>query len=204
MVSFFTVYWLFFQFGLLCFGGGYVLVPLIVNSIVNNPDYHLSSEMFGVLLAISQMTPGPIGLNTATFVGYIVGATTANNILMGVLGGIIGSIGLLTPGFFLISTVGYYLKRWEETLIVKGILTGIRPAATGLVLMAVVIFLGYSVFDGKLPLDLINDDIKKWPEFRLSALLIMLGAFGLTYFKKLGLIRIMLIAAGIGAAIAHF
>ena len=61
-MSMLAVYWLFFQFGLLCFGGGYVLVPLIIANIVENPNFILDADMFGNLVAIAQMTPGPIGL----------------------------------------------------------------------------------------------------------------------------------------------
>ncbi len=204
-MSLWVVYGLFFQFGLLCFGGGYVLVPLIVTQIVHNPDFQLSEEMFGMLLAIAQMTPGPIGLNTATFVGYMVGAGESKNVWSGIFGGIVGSAALLTPGYVLVILASYYLKRCQDSIGVKGVLTGIRPASVGLVWMAVIIFLGYGVFDGNLPFKawvagLWNaQNPVVWPQFNWGAALIMLTAYGLLSWRNINVIWLLLAAAAAGA-----
>lgn len=203
MINLLSVYLLFCKFGLLCFGGGYVLIPLIVTGIIDKPTYGISSEMFAMLLPIAQMTPGPIGLNTATFVGYVVGAGEANNISAGIIGSLVGSLALLTPGFFLVQLASVYMRRWEKSVIVKGFLKGIRPASVGLVSMAVIIFLGYGVFAGKLPLDQLichsAEESVVWPHFRVVACGIMIAGFLLTYFKKISLIPMLLGAAAIGA-----
>ena len=178
-MSMLAVYWLFFQFGLLCFGGGYVLVPLIIANIVENPNFILDADMFGNLVAIAQMTPGPIGLNTGTFVGYLEGAGAANNIFTGIIGGIVGTAGILTPGYFLVIGASYYLKKWEKSLIVQGILGGIRPASVALILMAVMIFMGMSVFRSELPFEKWMEyllgfaEAPEWPGFRFSGFAIM-------------------------------
>ena len=208
-MSMLAVYWLFFQFGLLCFGGGYVLVPLIIANIVENPDFILDADMFGNLVAIAQMTPGPIGLNTGTFVGYLEGAGAANNIFTGIIGCIVGTAGIVTPGYFLVIGASYYLKKWEKSLIVQGILGGIRPASVALILMAVMIFMGMSVFRSELPFEkwmeylLGISDAPEWPGFRFSGFAIMAVSTALMLWKKVNVFYLMIISAVVGAFICR-
>lgn len=208
-MSMLAVYWLFFQFGLLCFGGGYVLVPLIIANIVENPNFILDADMFGNLVAIAQMTPGPIGLNTGTFVGYLEGAGAANNIFTGIIGGIVGTAGILTPGYFLVIEASYYLKKWEKSLIVQGILGGIRPASVALILMAVMIFMGMSVFRSELPFEKWMEyllgfaEAPEWPGFRFSGFAIMAVSTALMLWKKVNVFYLMIISAVVGAFICR-
>ena len=135
------LYGMFARYGLLCFGGGYVLVPLFVSELVEGKGV-LSRELFGNLVAIAQMTPGPIGVNTATFVGFTQG---------GIAGAVVGTAGLLTPAVVLVSVAVASFRRWEKHWLVQGILAGVRPVTLGLVASALVIFAELSVFTGPLP-----------------------------------------------------
>lgn len=130
------LYLLFVKYGLLSFGGGYVLVTLFIHDLVEKYQLITSSE-FGNLLAIAQMTPGPIGINTATYVGYQTS---------GLAGGVIATVGLLTPAVFLVITAAYYFKKWEKNPVVQGLLYGMRPATLGLIFSAVLIFANIAVF----------------------------------------------------------
>ena len=197
------IYLLFAQYGLLCFGGGYLLVPLITTGIVENSEYILTAEMFGDLVAIAQMTPGPIGLNTATFVGYLEGAGASNNIYMGLLGGVIGSVGLLTPGFFLVIFVSHYLRKNRGSMLFEGVFTGLRPASVAMVMLAMVIFLGMSVFTAALPMrewamSLFTGEHIEWPHIRFSTLPILFGSMLLVLRWKVNVIYIILISAVLG------
>ena len=129
-MNLFYLYLLFVKYGLLSFGGGYVLVTLFIHDLVEKYQLLTASE-FGNLLAIAQMTPGPIGINTATYVGFKT---------YGVLGGIIATLGLLTPAIFLVITAAFYFKKWENSRVVQGMLYGMRPAALGLIFSAILIF----------------------------------------------------------------
>ncbi len=140
-MNLFYVYLLFVKYGLLSFGGGYVLVPLFIHDLVETYGF-ISRAEFGNLLAIAQMTPGPIGINTATYIGYITG---------GITGGIVATAGLLTPAVVLVILAAFYFKKWEKSVWVQGILYGMRPATLGLIAAAVLIFADIAIFTMPLP-----------------------------------------------------
>lgn len=137
-----TLYLLFVKYGFLCFGGGYMLVPLFIHDLVES--YHvITMQEFGDLAAIAQMTPGPIGVNTATYIGYLT---------HGVPGAIIATAGLLTPAVILVLLAAYSFKKWEHNPIVQGMLEGMRPVTLGLILSAVLIFADMAIFTSPLPI----------------------------------------------------
>ena len=142
-----ALYFLFVKYGLLSFGGGYALVPLLIADLVHNRGI-MTAEEFGKLVAVAQMTPGPIGINTATYVGFIQ---------QGVVGGLIATVGLLTPALVLVILEMRFMARYEKTLWMRGALAGLRPGAFGLLLVALIVFMELSVFSGKLPVDYFRD-----------------------------------------------
>ncbi len=212
-MSLWTVFWLFAKFGVLCFGGGYVLVPLIADELVSTPGVEnygvLTPDMFGNLLAIAQMTPGPIGLNTATFVGYLSGLRGFDSIIMGCFGGVVGSAGVLFPGFILIILASYYLQRCKDSFWVKGLLTGLRPASVALIFMAVVIFLGLSAFADRLPLaewaaSFFREGAAfQWPDVRWGGVLIIAITLAVQSKWKINVIYLLLAAGVLGALICR-
>ena len=143
MMTIFSLYWIFFKFGLISFGGGYVLLPLLITELVEK-RHLITLEAFGNLISIAQLTPGPIGINAATYIGF-----TQN----GPGGAILASIGLVTPSLLIGTTAVYLLSRWKESAIVKGLLEGVRPASLALLFYACLLFLGMSVFTKPFPMD---------------------------------------------------
>ncbi len=138
-----ALYLVFAKFGLLCFGGGYMLVPLLRAELVGSgPAWPLQPGEFASLVSIAQATPGPIGINTATYVGFTQ---------QGVIGSILATVGMITPAVVLVVLAIRLLKRWEASLPVQGFLRGMRPASFGLILAAAVIFAELSVFTGEIP-----------------------------------------------------
>lgn len=131
------VFLIFLKFGLLCFGGGYVLTPLYISEFVNKLQLMTLSE-FGNLLAISQATPGPIGVNAATFFGFR---------LAGTWGSLVATVALLLPSMVLSTLAIRSLDKWKESRIVRGILGGVAPATISLTLAALVAFARMSVVD---------------------------------------------------------
>ena len=135
---------LFFQFckfSVLCFGGGYMLIPLLTAEFVDQEQVLTMSE-FGNLLSVAQVTPGPVGLTTATYVGYV------NE---GFFGSLAASLGLIVPTILIGCSAAAGINRWKETFLVKGMLKGTRLAAVALIMFAVTIFLGLSVFTQTIP-----------------------------------------------------
>ena len=135
---------LFFQFckfSVLCFGGGYMLIPLLTAEFVDQEQVLTMSEV-GNLCSVAQVTPGPVGLNTATYVGYV------NE---GFFGSLAASMGLIVPTILIGCSAAAGINRWKETFLVKGMLKGTRLAAVALIMFAVTIFLGMSVFTQTIP-----------------------------------------------------
>ena len=126
----------FCKFSVLCFGGGYMLIPLLTAEFVDQEQVLTMSE-FGNLLSVAQVTPGPVGLNTATYVGYV------NE---GFFGSLAASLGLIVPTILIGCSAAAGINRWKETFLVKGMLKGTRLAAVALIMYAVTIFFGMSIF----------------------------------------------------------
>ena len=145
-----TIFPTFVKFGLLCFGGGNVLVPVYTREFVgpDAPLLRLTPEDFGNLLGITQVTPGPISVNAATFFGYR---------LAGAAGSLAATIGLLLPSFFLMVVALRSLDRWRRNPVVKGLLWGVAPATVALMAVAALLFARMSVFDGPLSPDAVLD-----------------------------------------------
>ena len=117
----------FMKIGVLGFGGGLAIVQLIYDSV--QPFMNMARETFANIVAISQITPGPLGINVATFVGHEYG---------GILGAIIATLGVALPAFIIMNIVCRMLKKFRGSLVVEGALDGIRPATIGLICAAAV------------------------------------------------------------------
>lgn len=129
---------LFLKYGSLCFGGGFVLVPMYIEDFVgpSAPFLNVTAEEFANLMALTQMTPGPIGVNGATYFGFR---------LAGVAGAVLASAALLLPGSLLAYAVLGSLERFRENRIVRGVMRGVRPASVALMLVALWAFAEMSV-----------------------------------------------------------
>ena len=124
----------FAKVGLLGFGGGLAIVRLIYDSI--QPFMSMSREMFANIVAISQITPGPLAVNTATYVGYIAA---------GVGGAAVATLGVVLPEFIIMSVVVRMITRFKDSKWVNGALSGIRPATIGLIGAAAVMLISPAV-----------------------------------------------------------
>ena len=133
----------FCKFSVLCFGGGYMLIPLLTEEFVG-PDKVLTESAFGNLVSVAQVTPGPVGLNTATYVGYVNG---------GFFGSLAASLGLIAPTVLIGCSAVAGINRWKDTFLVRGMLKGTRLAAVALIMYAVTIFFGMSIFTQQIPWD---------------------------------------------------
>ena len=122
MMIYLKLFVVFFRIGLFSVGGGLATLPFL-QEIVHNYGWITSEELYN-MIAISESTPGPIGINTATFVGF----NTA-----GVFGGIMATLGLVAPSIIIIIIIAHYFAKFSEEKIVKSSFYGIRPAVAGLI-----------------------------------------------------------------------
>lgn len=196
----FQLCWIFFQFGLVSFGGGYVLVPMLIAEFVERRGA-ITMDSFGNLVSIAQVTPGPIGINSATYLGYTQG---------GFWGSILASIGLVAPSILIGSIAVYYIAKWKNTLLVQGILKGVRTAALAMLFYAVVIFLGMSVFTKEIPLNsffrmllLKAPDFPPGFAFSFPAFVICTATVVLIWRTKLPMTLLIVLSALIGALICR-
>lgn len=129
------LYFEFFKIGLFSIGGGLATIPFLQELSVKYGWF--SQELFADMIAISESTPGPIGVNMATYVGY----HTA-----GIPGGIISTLGLISPSIIVILLIARLLTRFKENKYVQSIFYILRPLATGLVISATVQILKIALF----------------------------------------------------------
>lgn len=120
------LFWSFIQIGMFSIGGGYAAMPLIQNQVV---DIHpwLSMQQFADVMAIAEMTPGPIAINAATFVGIQIA---------GIPGAIIATLGCVLPSCAIVLTLAYIYYRFRGLTMVQGVLAGLRPAVIAMIASA--------------------------------------------------------------------
>ena len=133
------LFWSFFKIGLFGFGGGYAMLSLIQHEVVDKYGW-LSPQKFTDLVAVSQMTPGPIGINSATYVGYVV---TGN-----VWGAALATFAVCLPSFIIVVAVSYFFARLKGGRFFSGILDGMRPLSVGLMAAAALVLVNSENFTG--------------------------------------------------------
>jgi chromate transporter len=122
MLEYIKFFIIFFKIGLFTIGGGLASIPLLQNEMLNRS--WLTNGEFADMIAISQSTPGPIGINIATYIGFEK---------YGVLGSIIATLGMVCPSIIIITIIAKFLKHFNDNKIVKWVFLGIRPAVLGLI-----------------------------------------------------------------------
>ena len=128
MMTYLTLYWEFFKTGLFAIGGGMATLPFL-KDIGETTGWYTYTDLMN-MLAVSESTPGPIGINMATYVGFTVG---------GVPGAVIATLGEVTPSIIVILIVAAILKSFRDNRYVNMAFYGLRPASTGLIGAACVI-----------------------------------------------------------------
>lgn len=134
---FLELFWTFFKIGLFTFGGGYAMLPLIQEQVIAHG--WLKQEAIVNFIAVSESTPGPFAINIATYVGSQVGgAEYGGNLWFTILGSFFATLGVVLPSFIVILLVAKFYQQFKNSHTVKGLMTGLKPAAIGLIASAVV------------------------------------------------------------------
>ena len=163
----------FFQIGLFGFGGGYGMLSLIQGEVVHNHGWLTTSE-FTDIVAISQMTPGPIGINSATYCGYTAVHNAGFGYWMSVLGSFTATVALVLPSFILMVLIVKMLMKYMQTQTVQSVFIGLRPAVVGLLAAATLLLMTQENFSAP--------DVNPW-QFWISCFLFVASFVGTKYFK---------------------
>ena len=177
----------FFKIGLFGFGGGYGMLSLIQHETVE--QYHwLSSSDFTDIVAISQMTPGPIGINSATYCGYTACANAGYSMPMAILGSATATFALVLPSLILMILISRMFIKYMHTRSVTSVFTGLRPAVVGLLAAATLLLCTPDNFS--------TPKENPW-QFFISCFLFLAAFIGVK-FMKVNPIRMILYCAAAG------
>lgn len=146
---FLSLFLTFLQIGLFGFGGGYGMLSLIQSETVVRHAWLTSAE-FTNIVAISQMTPGPIGINSATYCGYTAVRNAGYGDLMGVLGSATATLALVLPSFIIMVLVCRMFMKYIHSQTVQSVLSGLRPAVVGLIGAAALLLMNAENFSSPL------------------------------------------------------
>ena len=178
------LFWTFFTIGAMTFGGGYAMLPLIQSEVARRWGEVITEQSMIDFVAVSESTPGPFAVNMATYVGAEMG---------GILGSACATLGVVLPSFVIILIVARCYDKFRTNRIVKGCMTGLKPAVVGLIANAVLGVLATVFFPMGWTLAVFTD----------LAFYVYVGVFAVMLvlaFKKVHPIIIIVLSAAIGIA----
>ena len=189
---FLQLFLVFSKIGIVGFGGGYAMLSLIQGEVVTKHHW-LSSAEFTDIVAVSQMTPGPLGINMATYVGYTSVLNAGYSPSMAMLGSLLTTLSILWLPFILMLAVSRLLVRHKDSPIIKGIFAVLRPTIVGLIAAAALVLMNAETFGTPetehvqfgLSLVLFAAAFIAVYRFRISPILILglAGVFGILFYS---------------------
>ena len=182
----------FFIIGLFGFGGGYGMLSLIQTETVMHHHWLTTAE-FTNIVAISQMTPGPVGINTATYCGYVAVHNGGYGGYVSILGSAMATFALVLPSLILMILISKMFMKYMNTPLVKSVFSGLRPAVVGLLAAATLL--------------LCNGENFSTPEINLWQFIISIFLFAATFigtmFMKINPIKMICYAAIAGLVLLY-
>lgn len=191
-MMFLSLFYTFFKIGLFGFGGGYGMLSLIQHETVET-NHWLSTSEFTDIVAISQMTPGPIGINSATYCGYTAIHNAGYGHLMSILGSATATFALVLPSLALMILISRMFMKYMKTSVVQSIFAGLRPAVVGLLAAATLLLCTAENFS--------TPAVNPW-QFFVSVALFVATAFG-TGYLRINPIRMICYAAFAGLLLLY-
>ena len=182
----------FFLIGLFGFGGGYGMLSLIQGEVVHHWNWMTTSE-FTDIVAISQMTPGPIGINSATYCGYTAVHNAGMGNLLAIAGSLTATFALVLPSLILMILISKMFLKYMKTQTVQSVFAGLRPAVVGLLGAATLLLVTPENFS--------TPETNPW-QFWISVAL-FLATFVGTMFLKINPIRMILYSAFAGLVLLY-
>lgn len=137
---FLKLFLIFSKIGIFNFGGGYAMISLIQNEVVTK-EHWMTSQEFTDMIAVSQMTPGPIGINAATYAGFTAVQNAGYSYEWCIVGSVLASLSVVWLPFTLMLMISHYLIKNKESYAVKSVFGGLRPAIVGLIAAAALVLM---------------------------------------------------------------
>ena len=137
---FLKLFLIFSKIGIFNFGGGYAMISLIQNEVVTK-EHWMTSQEFTDMIAVSQMTPGPIGINAATYAGFTAVQNAGYSYEWCIVGSVLASLSVVWLPFTLMLMISHYLIKNKESYVVKSVFGGLRPAIVGLIAAAALVLM---------------------------------------------------------------
>lgn len=185
--------WTFFVIGAFTIGGGYAMLSLIQNQVVVEHPW-ISESAFTDIVAISQMTPGPIGINSATYVGYEVLYNSSGSHFLGICGSLTATLALMLPSFVIMLLIVRFFMKFKTSRLYAGTMEWLRPTVAGLIgAAAVILILKTTWTDGVPSVQVVSENFPDWKSWVLLG-----GAFVAGYWGKVNPIYIILAGAAAG------
>ena len=181
---FLQLFYTFFKIGLFGFGGGYAMISMIQGEVVTRHEW-LSSNEFTDIIAISQMTPGPIGINSATYVGYSAVVNAGYSHAVGILGSTIATVSVVLPSFILMVLISKFFLKYQKHPIIASVFEGLRPGVVGLLAAAALVLMNRE-----------NFGTYNWQI--LTSIILFAGTFIASYRYKVNPILLIVICGIIG------
>ena len=151
----------FFKIGATGFGGGYAMLSMI---FAESSEFGITPEQFADLNALDMVVPGPLGINAATYVGYLYA---------GVPGAVVATLGLMLPSFIIVALVLFFINRFRKSRLISGFLFGVKPAAVGLIAAAsVTIASGVLLRQGAVTSDIFIDPLGAFSLFLVGVFVV--------------------------------
>ena len=189
---YFYLFLTFFEIGLFGFGGGYGMLSLIQGEVVHHWHWMTTSQ-FTDIVAISQMTPGPIGINSATYCGYTAVYNATHSHLLGILGSATATFALVLPSLILMILISRLFIKYMNTRAVQSVFTGLRPAVVGLLAAATLLLMTPENFS--------TPTANGWQFF--VSIFLFVATFVGTMFVKINPIRMILYCALAGLVLLY-
>ena len=177
------LFYTFFKIGLFGFGGGYAMLSMIQGEVVTRYGW-LTSQEFTDIVAISQMTPGPIGINSATYVGFTATGS--------VWGSIIATLAVVLPSFILMLAISKFFLKYQKHPVVEAVFSGLRPAVVGLLASAALVLMNAENFSSP------KEDMHS---FIISCLIFLIAFIGTRKYKINPIL--MIVVCGIAGLILY-
>ena len=188
LLSCLSLFYTFFRIGLVGFGGGYAMISMIM---IDCEKYGVTTAQFADLNTLDMVVPGPIAINAATYVGYLYA---------GFPGSLAATVGVSLPSFFIVALVLHFLSKYRENKIMNGALSGIKPAAVGLIAAAAVTIAMGIMFVPGMGLETILTDPLGTVSFLLAGIFIATAVANICF--KVNPILLTLMAGVVGAVVS--
>ena len=193
LLLFWQIFSTFFVIGLFNFGGGGAMLSLIQAQVVSIHGW-LSEGAFTDIVAISQTTPGPIGINCATYVGFEVFHSAGYGMAAGIIGSFAATLAVVLPSFLVFFFIMKLFTRFHEAPAFNATMTVLKPSVAGLIAAAALVLILDFNWGGEGPaVRVLTDNFPDW-----KAWLLFIAAFLLSYFNKIGPIKLILLSAAAG------